>query len=245
MYPKIYGFNKSSEAGPDNFAPSVFLGGCNFRCDYCMNAKLVLEFGSLPEISIETVKQFVKENNCEWINISGGEITVHPESELIHMLVEMRKWGCKIAISTNGFMPDSLLRILPLTNYVTMDIKTGQDKYDEIVHAPLRKGFSANSNILKSLYLIRMHQLTTQLITKDFDYELRTTMYRPMVGESEIEEIGMLLRRDEKWILQPFRQAKCMIGDVAHEVEPYTEEEMGNLLKLARKYSDKAIVRYV
>ena len=41
--PDIYGFNKSSEAGQNEFAASLFLLGCNLRCPYCMNKKLVSE----------------------------------------------------------------------------------------------------------------------------------------------------------------------------------------------------------
>jgi pyruvate formate lyase activating enzyme len=242
MYPKIYGFNKSSEAGPDNFAPSVFLGACNFRCDYCMNSKLVLDFASLNEVPIEDIETFVKENECEWINVSGGEVTVHPTLSLINMFIEMQSWGCKIAISTNGFLPEKLIEILPHIHYVTMDVKTGIHKYNEVVYAPLREKSSAIFNVMNSLFLLRMTRKRTY---EPFDYELRTTMYRPLVGKEEIEEIGMLLRKEERWMLQPFRQAKCMIGEDAYKVEPYTEEEMKDLLEFAKQYSDNAFIRYV
>ncbi|MFA7220329.1 MAG: hypothetical protein WC119_07525, partial [Synergistaceae bacterium] len=74
--PTIYGFNGSSEAGPDTFAPSIFLGGCNFRCDYCMNATLVLDCVAIKGIiNLEHIKNFVKENDCRSVNVSGGEVT--------------------------------------------------------------------------------------------------------------------------------------------------------------------------
>jgi pyruvate formate lyase activating enzyme len=242
MYPTIYGFNRSSEAGPDNFAPSVFLGSCNFRCDYCMNSKLVLERGNLQEIPIKDVKTFVKENGCDWINVSGGEVTVHPTMMLINMFFEMQSWGCKIAISTNGFCPEKLIKILPYINYVTIDIKTGMDKYSNLVHDPLRKGYSALYEIMNSIFLLRMEKNREKGF---FDYEMRTTLYRPLVGKKEIEEIGSFLTKNEQWILQPFRQAKCMIGEAAYKIKPYTEEEMEELLKIAKKHSDNVFIQHV
>jgi pyruvate formate lyase activating enzyme len=129
IYPQIYGFNHFSEAGPDEFSPSVFLGGCNLRCPYCMNSKLVLDCQCLPTINIEQIKAFVTENKCEWMNISGGEITVQPTESLIELLKEIRSWGCKIAISTNGVLTDKIRPIIKYIDYVTMDIKTSEHRY--------------------------------------------------------------------------------------------------------------------
>jgi len=242
MYPKIYGWNKSSESGPDNFAPSVFLGACNFRCAYCMNSKLVLNYNELPEIPIGDIEVFIRDNKCEWINVSGGEVTLHPSDKLIALFEEMKRWGCKIAISTNGFLPHKLVDIFPYLSYVTMDIKTGSDKYYEVVLPSIRKGRSAIEEVLGSLDLLREEKTDKQYI---FDYEVRTTLYRPLVGEKEIVEIGTTLKAEERWMLQPFRQAKYMIGEEAYFVEPYTDDEMQNLLELAKRYSDNVFIRYV
>lgn len=239
--PKIYGFNKSSEAGPDEFSPSIFLGACNFRCAYCMNKKAVLDFSELKEIPISVVQEFIKEAGSEWINISGGEVTLYPADQLRELFLEFKSVGCKIAISTNGFQPSKLLDLISHIHYVTMDIKTDHQKYNELVHNPLKKRYSAMYDVMNSLFLLRYKK------SKDvtFDYEVRTTMYRPLVGEAEVREIGSLLKTDERWMLQPFRQAKNMIGEEAYSVEPYSKEEMNNLLSVAKEYSSKAFIRYV
>jgi pyruvate formate lyase activating enzyme len=246
MYPRIHAFNKFSEAGPDDFAPTLFLGRCNMKCDYCMNAKLVLESHTLPEIPLEEIKSFVVENRCEWINVSGGEITIHPEDKLINLLKEIKSWGCKIGISTNGSLPNRLAHILPYVNYVTMDIKTDAKKYQGLIAIYTGSMLSAKDSVLASLFLLRLQKDNSVAFGDvDFDYEARTTLYRPLVGESEIKYISGILRRNEKWVLQPFRYAKCMIGKEAYSVKPYTEEEMKQLLLLAKEYNDNVSIRYV
>lgn len=236
-YPTIYGFNGSSEAGQDSFAPAIFLGGCNFRCDYCMNATLVMDYGAIREaISLDCIRDFVKENDCESVNVSGGEVTIHPTDQLINLFEEIRSWGCKVSISTNGFLTSKLMDIIPYVNYVTMDIKTGVDKYNQIVHI---KALSAWHDVINSLDLLQIHK------SNDFNYEIRTTLYRPLVGESEIREIGSELNKNEEWTLQPFRKAKNMIGEKAYLVDPYSEGEMESLLNIAKEYTDKASLRYV
>jgi pyruvate formate lyase activating enzyme len=239
-FPKIYGFNRSSEAGPDNFSPSIFLGGCNMRCPYCMNAKMVLEFDELDGKPIEEVKKYVVDNNCDWVNVSGGEVTIYPLDKLINLFNEIRSWGCKVAISTNGLLTDKLEALLPYIQYVTMDIKTNDKKYNDLLVPQLRKRMKGFSAVKDSLILLRRKKNVG-----DFDYEVRTTLYRDFVNMEEIEYIGSLLVEDEKWRLQPFRRAKNMIGKRAYDVEPYSEGELDEILIEAQKHSYNAVIDYV
>jgi len=235
--PVIYGLNKSSEACPDNFAPSIFLGGCNFCCDYCMNCSLVNNLENLNKINIENIKDFVLSEKCRWVHISGGEITIQNTEEVINLIKLIKSWGCMVSISTNGFEYERLQRILGFIDHVTMDIKTGAAKYDTIVC-----GYSgAINNIKKSLQLLQ----AKSNIEKTFSYEIRTTLYRPLVGESEIIEIGELVGNSAKWVLQPFRKTKSMLSKIAYEVEEYTEVETNNLLMLSRNYNNNVLLQFV
>src|SRR5210317_1868478 len=98
---RICSWNTFSESGPDNFSPSIFLGNCNFKCPYCMNSKLVKNPISFKAIDLKEVEDFVKNNNCEWINISGGEPTC--TKNLLSFIKELKSWNCKISLSTNGY----------------------------------------------------------------------------------------------------------------------------------------------
>lgn len=245
IYPRISGWNTSSEAGPDNFAPSVFLGGCNYRCAYCMNAKLVLDHMSLKEVDIQDIEEFVTENKCEWINISGGEPTLQNTLKLTNMILEFKRWGCKIAMSTNGSFPDKLVMLLPFINYITMDLKTSITKYWDVEPSFPKGGLlSPISNVLTSLHLLRTKKRGL-FEGETFDYEVRTTLYRPLVGEKEMEEMSFILRSDEKWVLQPFRQARNMIDPKAKDVEPYSDEELDKLFKIATEKCNNVKLRNV
>ena len=58
--PKIYGFNKTSEAGVKVFAPSIFVQGCNFKCPFCFNSKLSKsEMSSKDEITLSKIDDFI------------------------------------------------------------------------------------------------------------------------------------------------------------------------------------------
>ena len=236
-FPNIYGFNKSSDAGPDNFSPAIFLGTCNFRCEYCMNAKLVLESHKMNKINIEDVRKFVKSNNCEWVNISGGEVTVHSATKLNNLMSEIKSWGIKVAISTNGYLPNNLKQVIKLIDYVTMDIKTYGSKHDELLANSKSNSFS---KILESLSILREEKSK-----RNFDYEVRTTLYRDYVGEEEIIKIGKLLNEDERWMLQPFRHAKNMISPNAYKILPYKDEELKSIFELARNIHKNTDMRYV
>jgi pyruvate formate lyase activating enzyme len=236
--PLIYGFNKASEIGPDILAPCIFLKGCNLRCPYCMNAKLV-DGSKIELINIEEVKKYVLEEKSQWVLISGGEPTNIDSNSLINLITELKSWGCKIGMATNGNMPDILEVILPLLNYVALDIKCADDTMAKEIEMP-------NSH----WYLLRV--ITTQiklagakLKIKDFDYEVRTTLYPPLIDKKAIHEIGSLLRKDTRWVLQQFRHSEDMLDKKAYDIRPYGEGEVKKLLEIASIYCNDVQLRYV
>jgi len=233
--PQICGFNKCSEAGIDVFAPAIFLNRCNFRCPYCMNAKLA-RGKSDKSLDIEEIKQYVKEDKSEWFMISGGEPLCGNIPHLINLLKEIQTWGCKIGISTNGSYPRTLKRILPLINYIAMDFK-----------AVLEEDYKEFGNGLGSSMIIESKNILMENKKErdDFDYEVRTTLYPKYIDKEAMHEIGSVMRKDDTWVLQQFRHVKNMLDTIAYEVEPYSKEEVESLVKIAKEYSDNVRVRYV
>jgi pyruvate formate lyase activating enzyme len=238
--PKIYGFNTFSEAGPDNFSPSIFLGGCNLRCAYCMNAKIVLDYNNLKEIDINQVKDFVLKNKCEYVNISGGEATNRHAYELINLLDEIKSWGVKASLSTNGLKPYILKSILNNLNYVTMDIKTSESKYKDLYWYPIDHRISFDY-ILLSLKFLR-EEKSNRL---DFDFEIRTTLYKPIVSIDDLKNIGKYLDKNDKWVLQPFRKSKEMIDKNAYDSLNYNIDDFKIMKECCKKYCDNVILRDV
>jgi len=243
--PNIYGFNKTSEAGHNVFAPSIFLKGCNLRCPYCMNARLVKNERIAP-LNIEEIKQYVLKERCEWIMLSGGEPTVTPVGALIALINELKSWGCMVGMSTNGNMPEILKKVLPLVNYVALDFKCARSE-DISQIASESENMIPEFNKSYGMSLIRSHVqlIEAKLHRKDFDYEVRTTLYPLFIDKKAIEEIGSMLRSDCAWILQQFRHNKNMLSEDAYNVTPYEPEEVDELLKIAKTYCKNVRVRYV
>lgn len=231
----IYGFNKTSEAGIDVFAPTIFLAGCNLKCPYCMNAKLVKMEG-LNKVDIEVVKKYVSEEKCEWLNISGGEPTITDITLLINLLEEIKSWGCKIGISTNGSKPETLRQMISYLNYVALDIKCIR-ACDCIKIADINYII----NTLRSQSII----MDIKNIRDDFDYEIRTTLFPPFIDKESLSEIGVVIRKKDKWVLQQFRHSQNALDDSSKNIQPYTDEEVKELIAIAKKYCNNVRLRYV
>lgn len=233
--PDIKGFNECSETGTDTFAPSIFLEGCNLRCPYCMNSILVKHQAS-NTVNIDRVKAYVLESKSEWVMISGGEPTCTELESLINLIEEIKGWGCKVGMSTNGVNTEVIREILPRLNYVALDIKGSSWVYDEI-----SKDKKASMNNLISRSLLS----EIKLKRNDFDYEIRTTLFPPFVDEKTIHDIGSIIRTNDTWVFQPFRHSKNMLDADCSEIKPYSEKEIEALLKIAKQYTEKVFLRYV
>jgi len=233
--PDIKGFNECSETGIDTFAPSIFLEGCNLRCPYCMNSILV-KHQSPNTVNIDRVRAYVSESKSEWVMISGGEPTCTELESLINLIEEIKSWGCKVGMSTNGVNVEVIREILPRLNYVALDIKGLSGVYDEI-----SKDKKASMNNLISRSLLS----ETKLKRNDFDYEIRTTLFPPFVNKKTIHYIGGIIRADDTWVFQQFRHSKNMLDANCSKIKPYSEKEVEVLLKIAKEYTEKVFLRHV
>lgn len=242
--PPIYGFNECSEAGDNIFAPSIFLGGCNLRCDYCMNSKLIemdvtdryLNDVKLEAIPIQKIKSYVKKDKSEWLMISGGEPTfLNDWPALLKLISEIKSWGCKVGLSTNGHFPYRLYYLLNQLDYVALDLKQSTWIETEVL----------NSKI--SLMLTKKEK-------PDFNYEIRTTLFPKYISERSLHRIGCLIKDGETWVLQQYRVTKDMPlmrredytkKEKKFMLKPYSEKKLQELLKIAQLYTKNARLRYV
>lgn len=234
--PVIHAFNESSEMGMDTFSPAIFLEDCNFRCGYCMNAKLVRKQVH-NVIELDFVINYLKENNCKWLNIGGGEPTLTQKYKLLNLIKTIKDaTNVKVGLSTNGSIPGTLAIILQHLDYVALDIKSfGTDMYSKF-----GPEFSFN-NVLTTKGML----MATKTTNPSFNYEIRTTLYPEFITERILHQIGGLINMDETWILQQFRHTKEMLNNDARKVTPFNDEELKDMLSIARNYSPKAELRYV
>jgi pyruvate formate lyase activating enzyme len=235
--PIIYGFNKTSEAGSDIFAPSIFLGNCNLRCPYCINSKLV-KLNVSKTWELNDIKEIIKDSLSDWIIISGGEATFLGIEPLTNLLEELKSWGKKIGMSTNGTFPDVLENVIKCLDYVDLDIKTDDAGIYQLIS--IDKDIKTLDKILFSYRILSEAKNRGKL-----DFEVRTTLYPPVVSEDTIVGIGSLLSKNDKWILQQFRHSKSMLDPNCENIPPYTHEDINVLLSIAKKYCDNVQIRYV
>jgi len=241
-FPIIYGFNQCSEMGDNIFAPSVFVGGCNLRCPYCMNSKLITG-DKVKQVEWNDIRDYVSRNKIEWITISGGEPTCINPKLLMNLINSFIGMGCKVGLSTNGTNTENLSRIISGLNYVALDIKSSRYYVYEEISCNHQLG---KYNSFNNIILTRASLSSNKFYREDFDYEIRTTLYPEYINKDTLEEIGhMFIVSDCKWVLQQFRNTDDMFSDTAYSVKPYTDEEAKDFLNIAKDFTSKAQLRYV
>ncbi|MDD5772574.1 MAG: anaerobic ribonucleoside-triphosphate reductase activating protein [bacterium] len=228
----IKGFIETSFVDWDGKICSViFLPGCNFKCVFCHNHKLVFNYKDLPDISWNEIKKKLLHHKG-WVDgvcISGGEPLMDPD--LLSVIEEIRDLDLLVKLDTNGSFPDLLKNLFKkkLINYVAMDIK-----------APLDERYGRITQVKVDLSKIRE---SIKLILKSrIDYEFRTTMVPGYLGKDELVAIAKEIKGAKKFILQNFNP-KDTLCDNLKDVQPYTDKEMDGFKRAIEKYVEFSKVR--
>ena len=119
---------------PGVLSAVVFMQGCPWQCPYCHNM---------------SIHKILKENNFSWekfvdflrkrtgildaVTFSGGEPLL--QDCLGDTIKEVKDMGFKIGLHTGGYRPEHLAKVLPLVDWVGLDIKAPFDeaKYSAII----------------------------------------------------------------------------------------------------------------
>ena len=187
--PAIRGFIESSCSDwPGMVCAVLFLGGCNFRCPYCHNHKLVLEPKSVDEIPWDQVA--TKLNSLKsWLDgvcISGGEPTLQPDA-LTCLCRTIRDAGFKIKLDTNGSNPAIVEKLLDegLIDFVAMDIK-----------APLlNNNLYSRCTGIKYVHTVPILKTFNLLIERNVPCQFRTTWHPVLFSIHELERMERDIRR--------------------------------------------------
>ena len=166
---------------PGKVACTVFLDGCNFRCPFCHNAELLTPDVE-PVMTVDGLQAFLKKRQgiLEGVCITGGEPTIH--GQLPELLRSIRELGFAVKLDTNGYRPGSLRAILEagLVDYVAMDLKNSP------------AGYAAATGIPEP-DLSRVGESITLLQESSVDFELRTTVVKPIHTAQSIQNMGQWL----------------------------------------------------
>jgi pyruvate formate lyase activating enzyme len=118
---------------PGRLAAVVFCQGCPWRCGYCHNPHLQ-DFRP-GTISWLKVRSFLIERQglLEAVVFSGGEPLAQPA--LAAAMKEVRELGFKVGLHTAGSHVRRLEQVIPLLDWVGLDIKAPAARYREITGA--------------------------------------------------------------------------------------------------------------
>lgn len=154
---------------PGQLAAVLFLQGCPWRCIYCHNESL-LERAGQSSYCWNKVCEFLRRRVglIDAVVFSGGEPTL--QSGLGEAIRQVKKLGFKIGLHSAGIYPNRLKKLLPLVDWIGLDIKSSVEQYEEITGVP-----GSGERAWSSAQLV---------VESGVNYEIRTTLH-PLLTESD------------------------------------------------------------
>ncbi|NGX30665.1 MAG: Pyruvate formate-lyase-activating enzyme [Chlamydiae bacterium] len=194
---------------PGYLSAVIFCKGCPWRCRYCHNPNL--QAFSLDERSTtawDDVLDLLEKRKklLDGVVFSGGEALMQPN--LKNAIMDVKSLGFKIGLHTAGCLPKRLEEVLPLLDWIGMDIKAPFDKYENVTQVK-----NSGKQALES----------TELILKsECAYEFRTTVHRLLLSEEDIRLVAkQLLELGAKnFVLQNFRPKGCIDTQLVEAHQP-------------------------
>jgi len=194
---RVGGFTPLSTTDwPGMLAAVVFCQGSPWRCGYCHNPDLIPARGD-SEIPWADVLAFLRRRRglLDAVVFSGGEPTA--QAGLVDAVREVRALGFRIGLHTGGMYAQRLAEVLPLVDWVGLDVKAPFADYARITGAA-----GSGERALAGLQ---------QVLASGVDHEIRTTVHPALLGDTAV--IG--LARDladlgvKRYVIQAFRSQGC------------------------------------
>jgi pyruvate formate lyase activating enzyme len=181
---------------PGMLAAVVFCQGCPWRCGYCHNPDLIPPRGE-HEIPWAEVLAFLRRRQglLDGVVFSGGEPTM--QAGLLDAMREVRALGFKVGLHTGGAYPQHLAAVLPLVDWVGLDVKAPFADYARITGAP-GSGERARAGL-------------QQVLESGVAYEIRTTVHPALLNDGDVTGIArdLATRGVKHYVIQAFRSQGC------------------------------------
>lgn len=181
---------------PGLFSAVLFVQGCPWRCGYCHNPHLQPR-DTEHAVSWYEVMDLLQRRRglIDAVVFSGGEPTIDPQ--LHSAISDVRSLGYRIGLHTGGIYPDRLAEVLPMIDWIGLDVKAPFDRYDTVTQIS-RSSLPA----LRSLEMILAHGT---------EFECRTTLHPSLLSPDDILRLAKSLADMEvkNYALQLFRKQGC------------------------------------
>lgn len=194
---RIGGFTPYSATDyPGCFSAVVFCQGCPWHCRYCHNPHL-LPAGTPAAMAWSEVVVFLgrRRGLLDAVVFSGGEPTL--QAGLAEAARAAKALGFKLGLHTAGMYPERLRELLPLFDWVGMDIKAPFADYEQITGVA-GSGAKARAS-------------ARWILDSGVDYEFRTTVHSALLSRDALSAMGRELAAmgAQHYVLQEFRQQGC------------------------------------
>lgn len=219
---------------PGRVASMVFFQGCNMHCPFCHNSGFV-DPKKRPEdlVSLKDVYNHLlaRKNVLTGFVISGGEAILSPEIQ--ELISEVKKINYKVKLDTNGMESEKLLTLInnikTRPDFIALDVKTSPRKYSTLTNIK-----DCELRIKKTLEILKEDKFQNVLKgLPEIQLEYRTVLVPKLVTAQDIEEIANIIPKEADWKLAQFRAGNCL-DESWNQIEPYTNEELEKLLKIAK-----------
>ncbi len=181
---------------PGMLAAVVFCQGCPWHCSYCHNPDLIPAQGG-SDLGWESVLGLLhrRQGLLDAVVFSGGEPTL--QAGLLNAIIEVRQLGFAVGLHTAGAYPQRLQAILPLVDWVGMDIKAPFADYPAITGVP-----GSGKRALASLDFI---------LQSGVAHEIRTTVHPALLDDKAVCTLAddLASRGVRHYALQAFRSQGC------------------------------------
>lgn len=214
---------------PGKMACTIFTAGCNLRCPFCHNSRLVINPEKQSEYSEDEIFAFLKKRAgvLDGVAITGGEPLL--QNDIEDFIIKIRELGYSVKIDTNGTFPEKLRSLVEkgLVDYVAMDIKNSPELYAETIGI---SGYDT-SKIKESISF---------LLEGNVDYEFRTTVVREFHSVFGMNALGEMIKGAKRHFLQGFIDSGELIG---FGMSAVPVEEMERMKKIMLQYVDECEIR--
>lgn len=177
---------------PDQLAAVVFLQGCPWRCLYCHNPHLIPASGPEHHTWADILRFLSRRRGLlDAVVFSGGEPTL--QRPLLEAALQVKSMGFRIGLHTGGMYPKRLAKILPLLDWIGLDVKAPGDAYDRITGT-----VDSGHALFESL---------EQVVTSGVNYELRCTWHPDLLSAADLEKMTDQLIRTgaDRLVIQVYR----------------------------------------